>query len=291
LRAFAIAVFPALLLTLLHNHAVTGQWLRLPYIESRIQYGVPAAFTFQQMPIPRRPMVREQEMDYQAQKDAHADAGSYWSRLARRIKFLRFFVYAPLYLALLWFIPDLRQKRYLWAAATVAAFACGTNFYPYFYPHYIAAVTCLILLMAIVGLSRMNRNAALLILILCAARFTFWYGIQLFGDDNLFIASGPYLSWDYINFADSEGRRAINQQLKTSHGQQLVFVRYSPSHTLREWIHNEADIDASRIVWALDLGESENEKLRRYYPNRKPWLLMPDEFPPKLTPSWDSPTQ
>ena len=286
----SLAVFPALLLTALHNHAVTGSWLRLPYSESRIQYGVPAAFTFQKMPVPQRSLVREQEMDYQAQKDAHDEAGSYLPRLAGRIRFLRFFLYAPLYLALLWFIPALRERRYLWVIGTLAAFALATNSYPYFYPHYVAAVACLILLMAVTGLSRMPRNAALLILILCVARFTFWYGIHLFGNDDLFIATGPYQSWDYINFGDFEGRRAINRRLAASPGQQLVFVRYSASHTLREWVHNEANIDASRVVWALDLGDAENEKLRRYYRGRKVWFVTPDEVPPKLIPS-DSPAR
>ncbi|MCU1329413.1 MAG: hypothetical protein JWN34_4783 [Bryobacterales bacterium] len=290
LTVAALAVFPALLLTLMQNHAVTGDWLKLPYMESRTQYGVPAAFTFQPMPKPQRPLVREQEMDYQAQVDAHAEAGNFWPRLAGRIKFLRFFLYAPLYLALVWAVPLLRQRQYLWVAVTLAIFALGTNFYPYFYPHYVAAAACLILLLAVAGLSRLNPNAALLILTLCLARFAFWYSIHLFGDEDLFIATGPYQSWDYINFGDAEGRFAINRSLATSPGQQLVFVRYSPSHTLREWIHNEADIDRSRVVWALDLGNDENAKLRLYYPGRKTWLVVPDERPPKLIP-WDSPEQ
>jgi hypothetical protein len=263
---------------------VTGDWLKLPYMASRDQYGVPAAFTFQPMPKPSRTLVREQEMDYQAQVDAHAEAANYFPRLAKRFRFLRFFLYAPLFLALLFAIPLLRRKPGLWVAAMLAAFALGTNFYPYFYPHYIAAAACLILLAAVAGLSRMNRNAALLILVLCTARFTFWYGLHLLGDDSLFIASGPYQSWDYINFGDSEGRFAINRRLGATPGKQLVFVRFSPSHTLREWIHNEADIDRARVVWALDLGESQNTQLRRYMPKRTTWLVMPDEVPPRLIP-------
>ena len=62
----------------------------------------------------------------------------------------------------------------------------------------------------------------------------------------------------------------------------MVFVRYSPEHTFREWVHNGADIDASHIVWARDLGAAENEKLLRYYPQRTAWLLEPDTKPPLL---------
>ena len=39
----------------------------------------------------------------------------------------------------------------------------------------------------------------------------------------------------------------------------------------------------ARVVWARDLGAAENEKLRRYYPDRNVWLLEPDARPPKLT--------
>jgi hypothetical protein len=51
-----------------------------------------------------------------------------------------------------------------------------------------------------------------------------------------------------------------------------------------EWIHNAADPDAARVVWAADLGAAENEKLRRYYPDRKAWLVEPDARPPLLIP-------
>jgi hypothetical protein len=61
-----------------------------------------------------------------------------------------------------------------------------------------------------------------------------------------------------------------------------VFVRYGPQHTFKEWVHNEADIDASRVVWARDLGAAENQKLLRFYPQRTAWLLEPDAKPPKL---------
>ena len=290
LRTATLALLPAILLTLLHNHAATGSWTTLPYMESRTQYGVPAAFTFQPMPTPQRSLVQEQAMDYEAQRDAHATAGNYWPRLASRIKFLRFFLYAPLYFAALWAIPLLRRRRYLWVAVCLGVLALGTNFYPYFYPHYVAAIACVILLFAVSGLARMPRPLALAVLILCLVRFSGWYGIHLFGKNDLYIATGPWQSWDYVNFGDNEGRFAIDTQLTNSPGQHLVFVRYSPSHTLREWVHNAADIDASRVVTALDLGPEQNEAILRYYPKRNAWLLEPDRVPPRLTP-YPSPEQ
>jgi hypothetical protein len=93
-----------------------------------------------------------------------------------------------------------------------------------------------------------------------------------------------YQSWNFINYGDPDGRIAIQRQLDQARGKQLVFVRYSPFHRFREWIHNAANIDAARIVWADDLGPDENQKLLRYYPDRKSWLLQPDMHPPSLRP-------
>jgi hypothetical protein len=286
-----LALAPALLLTLLQNKAVTESFSTLPYMLSRYQYGIPAAFTFQPNPQPHRPLNREQQLDYQAQTDVHGSSpetpARYLVRLADRVRFFRFFFLPPLYVALMFFMPDLRQRRYLWAAGTVAVFCLGANFYPYYYPHYIAAVTCLLLLFAIVGLRRLSRmrggDAMRILLMLCAAHFVFWYGLHLAGNQDLFIATGNYESWDFINFGDSEGRIAINRRLAKSPGQQLVLVRLGPTHLLREWIHNDADVDNSRVVWALDLGPEEDARLLAYYPHRTPWIVEPDAKPPRLS--------
>jgi hypothetical protein len=295
--AAAIALLPAIALTGLQNKAVTASWTTLPYMLSRYQYGVPASFTFQKMPVPHRNLTQEQALDYEAQKDVHGDKpetlANYARRLADRFRFYRFFFFAPLYAALLFFVPELRRRRYIWAAATIAIFSLGTNIYPYYYPHYIAAATCLFVLISVAGLERLARvrirgyavgcDAARLVGFLCVIHFVFWYGVHLLGNEDMFIATGPYESWDYINFGDSEGRMAIARQLAHSEGKQLVFVRYSPRHLLREWIGNEADIDRERVVWALDLGPDEDAALLRYYPDRTLWVVEPDAMPPRLT--------
>jgi len=62
----------------------------------------------------------------------------------------------------------------------------------------------------------------------------------------------------------------------------LVFVRYGPTHTFDEWVHNEADIDDAGVIWARDLGDEENGRLRERYPDRNIWLLEPDAKPVQL---------
>lgn len=282
--------------TLLHNKAVTGRWLELPYMLSRYDYGVPSTFTFQKMSVPHRKLTHEQQLDYQAQKDTHGDepetAGTFFDRYADRISDYKFFFEAPLYIALLFFLPSLRQWRFAWLAICGIVFSLGTNIYPYFYQHYIAALTCVFVLMSVEGMRRIanlrfrglmvGREAAALLLVLCGAQFVLWYGVHVFGNEPLLDALDDYESWDFINYGDELGRLAVNRTLAQTGGKDLVFVRYGPQHTLQEWVHDDADIDRSPIVWAIDLGPGENRRLINYYKDRKVWLVEPDEKPPVL---------
>jgi hypothetical protein len=121
-------------------------------------------------------------------------------------------------------------------------------------------------------------------LFLCAAHFAFWYGLHATRDNDLYAAMTPFETVDAINHGDPEGRIAIQRQLEAAPGRQLVFVRYWPQHQFQEWVHNAADIDHSRIIWARDLGADENQNLLRYYPDGTAWLLEPDAHPPRLQP-------
>lgn len=296
--AAALAVLPAAGLTLFQNKQVTGSWTTLPYMLSRYQYGVPTTFTVQPNPSPHRELTSSQQLDYEEQAATHGPGTDtierYLARLASRARFYRFFFLPPLYLALPFFLPSLRQWRFLWAAVALAMFGLGTNFYPYFYPHYIAVETCLFVLVSVIGLERLGqltirgsaagREAAGLLVILCAAQFVFWYGFHLFANRNAAAAMIQYDAWDDVNHDDPEGRIAVRDRLAQSAGKQLVFVRYWPQHRFKEWIQNAANIDNAPVVWALDRGAVEDESLRHYYPDRTVWLLEPDARPPKLSP-------
>jgi hypothetical protein len=294
--AVALVVLPAIGLTLLHNRAVTGSWTTIPYALSRYQYGVPTTFTFQANPVPHRELTVQQRLTYEGQAEVHGEEADsmarYFERLGSRARFLRFFLLAPLYLALPFFFMSLGEFRFVWVAITLLIFGLGTNFYPYFFPQYIAGASCLLVLICVTGLERLSRlkpgglpvgqAAARLLVFLCAAHFLFWYGIHLFGSDNVLLAMGRYETWDFIDYGDSEGRIAIGQRLAQAPGKQLVFVRYSPQHVFHEWVHNAADIDSAPVVWVLDLGADEDQKLERYYPGRAIWLVEPDARPPRL---------
>jgi hypothetical protein len=283
-----MAVLPAIGIMLLQNRAVTGRWATMPYVLSQYQYGVPAALTFQANPVPHRELTREQELDYKMQNGFRGSGPetlvSFLQRLQYRVRYYRFFFLPPLYVAAAAFLFSLRQYRFVWVALSAKIFALGINFFPAFQFHYLAAITCLFVLIAVVGLqqlARLSLAASHLLIFLCGAHFLFWYGAHLFDAP----AVRAYETWNSINHRGPERRIAIANQLGAQSGKQLVFVRYSPQHIFQdEWVYNRADMDSAKVVWARDLGPEEDLKLCAYYPDRKIWLLEPDARPPRLEP-------
>jgi hypothetical protein len=292
--AIALAVIPAIGITLLQDKSVTGLWTTLPYQLSQYQYGVPASLTFQPNPIPHRELTPQQQLEYKSQRafrEGDKDTlKTYLLRLEYRVRFYRFFFLAPLFLAIVAFcFAAARESRYAWVLLTLLIFALGINFFPAFQLHYLGAATCLFVLMSVVGLEQISRwspEASRLILFLCLIHFMFWYGMHLFEDEQIAPAMIKYETWDSINHRNPERRIFVNNKLADIPGKLLVFVRYSPRHIFQdEWVYNEASIDESRIIWARDLGPQENEKLRALYPDREILLLEPDVRPlPQLGP-------
>ena len=205
--------------------------------------------------------------------------GTFSQRLLFRIRYYRFYLYAPLYLALILFLFAVRTWHQAWLPVTCLIFALGVNFFPAFQFHYLAAIVCLFLLMAIQGLRCLPPPAARFLALLGLAQFAFAYAAHV-------VDKGGYDLWTSINHTNPERRREIAQDLTKIEGRLLIFVRYAPNHPFQEeWVYNAADIDSQRVVWARDLGDQENQKLLAYYNNeRTPVLFEPDARPLELKP-------
>jgi hypothetical protein len=292
----ACVLMPAIALTLAQNKRVTGSWTTMPYALSQYQYGVPTSLTIQPNPVPHRELTPQQQLDYRMQTSFRPSGGeslrTFFERLEYRVRYYRFFFFAPLYLAALVFFLFCcgREYRFLWVVLTLALFALGTNLFPAFQVHYIAAATCLFILVSVVGLERISRwsprgrqagaEIAWLLFLLCFAHFLFWYTVHVFDTGEIARSLRPYETWDAINHTNPERRIAVNRQLAGMPGDLLVLVRYGPTHMFQEeWVWNAADPDAARIVWARDLGPGQNQDLLLYYPRRRALLFEPDARP------------
>jgi len=80
-------------------------------------------------------------------------------------------------------------------------------------------------------------------------------------------------------------RERMQSQLSRLPGQHLVIVFYAPTDVpSEEWIDNQPDPAAAKIIWARDMGREQNAELIRYFHDRRIWLAEPDLTPPPLLP-------
>ncbi len=294
-----LTFLPAIGLTLLHDKRVTGSWTTLPEALSQREYGVPTTLSIQRPAVAHRHLTPEQSLEYRAQLLMHGPGtdslGRFLLRLEYRARYYRFFFWPPLYLAALAFLLKLRERIYLWVAATVALFALGTNLFPYLLVHYLAAVTCLFLLISVAGLERIARfrvgtspvglDIVRVLILLCGAQFVLWYSVHLFERHGVPLGLLEYETWDGINHPSADRRAGITKKIAAIPGSLLIFVHYTQRHIFQqEWVWNAADIDTARVVFARDRGDEENEKLIHYYGQRSVFWLEPDGQPPTLLP-------
>jgi hypothetical protein len=72
----------------------------------------------------------------------------------------------------------------------------------------------------------------------------------------------------------NENRERIIHQLEVEGGDDLVLVRYAPSHDpAQEWVYNSPDIDSQKVIFARALGADKDCDLVHYYYNRNIWFL------------------
>ena len=89
------------------------------------------------------------------------------------------------------------------------------------------------------------------------------------------LALDPYQLQDkYGDTGEHLERARLELQLERIPGQHLVFVHFHPRDTGSIfWVYNDPDLANSRIIWAHDMGDIENQELIRLYPNRHLWFV------------------
>ncbi|MBV8829445.1 MAG: hypothetical protein JO108_09500 [Acidobacteriaceae bacterium] len=179
-------------------------------------------------------------------------------------------------------LPRLRKRK----AGTAAVLGLGIVLGFLASPSAFCLFVPVLVLATMLGLKMLNRIRADLfcvIVILCAAHFVFWYGMHAFADRAALMSVSAYAGKNFVDDPERRLHGVVEAELNRQPGQQLVFVRRDAWHGPGEWIHNGADIDASKVAWARDLGPETDRKLIDYYAGgRKLWLLEPDAIPLRL---------
>jgi hypothetical protein len=173
---------------------------------------------------------------------------------------------------------------------------CGANFFAmalaiFFNPHYLAPMTAAVYALVLQAMRYLRlwrwqgKPVGLALVRAVPVICTLLFLLRAFAPQ-LHIPT-PFewnYTWESEHFQNLDRARAL-AQLEVLPGDQLVIVRYNKYHDVNnEWVYNSADIDAAKVVWARDMGDSGNARLIRYFSQRRIWLAEPDLAPPRLSP-------
>lgn len=218
-------------------------------------------------------------------------------------------------IAILWRVFDDFWPRA--ALATCCLLLLEMCFSKWFFPHYFAPATCLVLFLQVEGLRRVwhwkpndstaglsrserrrlnrknvgtkpdlasvrLRNFVLLLPVICVISLCLRVAGRRFGWSESI--HGP--DRDALLMDDWSLRRAeLDKWLEQQSGPQLVFVRYSIHHNVFfEWVYNHADLVHSHVIWARDLGTEHDKELLNEFPTRTAWVVDADDDEPQLIP-------
>ena len=264
------------------NYRVTGDPLRLPYRAYYEQYERIPPFSFMAIsPTPSRP----RQLTVEPNNRKSYERARSWHLIADRsldwLTLLRYY-----YGNLIWLLPLTASISFLWRSSRTrlplllaVVFAAASLVEVWWYPHYAAPLAAALLILATQSVRYLSHwkyrgremgrflvNAAPLAILIVTAV-----------SEGKAIAS--HRTADQV-LAGNGSKQAIEQQLLADRpGQHVILVRYlGLPDPHQEWVYNPANVDATAVIWALDRGPGENERLRRYYRGRSFWLFTPVAF-------------
>jgi hypothetical protein len=168
-------------------------------------------------------------------------------------------------------LPRALRNRWTAFAAIVVVLVTGAAFLQtQSYPRKLAPATCLLVLLAVQCLRHLQfwrfhgrpvgkSWAALLIAV-------FGFSVLISFLPHFHAAPWPV----------SQQRAELEMRLSQESGLHVILVKLDPAsyaYPHFTWVSNRADIDASKVIWAWDLGQEKNRPLCQYYQGRHIWLL------------------
>ena len=262
-----------------YNYRTTGNVLLLPYtVNQRMYTASPFFWIFSPIPTPvyRHENIRRYWVDWVLPYYAEARARPELAVRRSGAVMARFFLMSPFVLAVLAGLLLTWSREVRFALAILAVPIFGLMFTATALPHYLAPAFGAFLLIGGVGLQKAGKWQSFGPVVIAG----------FIGVSAAWCASAVQVETRQARQASTgiARRPAVVNQLHRAGGMHLVIVRYGEYHNFHEeWVYNRANIDASEIVWAQDMGEARNRELLNYFRGRKVWLLQPDTDPLTLT--------
>jgi len=269
-----------------YNYRVTGNALLMPYAVYFRDYRIaPPLIIFSER---QPPVYRHISLENTWRYDLESFRKVRSNLLVNLTKINDVFMfYFSLLLLFPTFLGILLSASYrLWSAAAIYLVVwCGLFLVYAKFPHYIAGSVGLLPLLMVYGLRllRVIGRGYGPVLVLALATLLCMQGRT----------SEQWQPWQTRDANFMSPRMIATGEAMKQGGRHLILVQYSADHYDRmdECVFNSADIDASQIVWAGDMGQAKNRELINYYHgSRKAWLYQPDTDPGKLIP-YESVTQ
>jgi hypothetical protein len=244
-----------------YNWRVFGSPTTLPYAVNRATYAVTPYFIFQSLgpePVYRHAQLREFYTSWEVNSclTGRSKRGFVLLGVNKILTVWNFFLGPVLTIPLLasFWTWRSRRTRILFFLAAFTALASAVV--PFFLPHYVAPVTVVIYALILQGMRRLSRSFPRMVRavpLVCALMV----GVRL----GMAAASIPLepewpLTW-VRPWPGPLDREKFAAEIRAHGGQHLALVRYL-QYTGSQYVYNDAEIDASPIVWAHDMGPEKN---------------------------------
>lgn len=275
-----IVLTAAFIFTAYYDHRVTGRAFTMPEVLNQKMYAIAPLFLWQQPkpePSYHHPVMREYYLASLQTFQSERSLPGVWNKtLLLALLFWLLFIGPALSVPLFAFPYTRRDRRMRYPLLIGAFFMFALWLETYMQAHYFApaaALVFVVILQCMRHLARWRWRAFVLgtdfvriVPLICCAMLV----LRLIAIPNRMFGE----TWPRGNL----NRASVLRRLEASPGQQLVIVQYDKNHDPNdEWVYNSADIDKSKVVWARDMGETNNQELFRYFSDRRVWLLHPDE--------------